>query len=84
MNFLLSKEQRFHVSETFAREDIAEWMNSDELQNITDDMIADIVEKYEREMTHSECLSLIAKIIEYIGQQEEATNSILVTLIKLA
>ncbi|GBN18678.1 hypothetical protein AVEN_129450-1 [Araneus ventricosus] len=91
---LLSLAQTLPVSETITEKDIAEWMNADEQQEITDDKIADMVENREQEssddenyvnqkkITHSESLSSIEKTIEYIEQQEEATPTILMTLTK--
>ncbi|GBN92927.1 hypothetical protein AVEN_15945-1 [Araneus ventricosus] len=89
---LLILAHTFPVSETLTEKDIDEWMNADEQQEITDDMIADVVENYEqessndencvnkKEITHSEGISSIENTIEYIEQQEEATPRILMTL----
>lgn len=91
---LLSLAKTLPVSESLTEKDIDEWMNADEQQEITDDMIADMVENREQEssdeencvkqkkITHSEGLKSIEKTIEYIEQQEEATPEILMNLTK--
>ncbi|GBM84817.1 hypothetical protein AVEN_47761-1 [Araneus ventricosus] len=91
---LLSLAQTLPVSETLTEKDIAEWMNADEQQEITDIMIADMAENRQQEssddekyvnqkkITHSEGLGSIGKTIQYIEQQEEATPIILMTLTK--
>ncbi|GBM49349.1 Jerky -like [Araneus ventricosus] len=82
------------LPETLTEKDIAECMTADEQQEITDDMIADMVENREQEssddknyanqkkIAHSEGLSSIEKTIEYIEQQEEVTPTNLMTLTK--
>lgn len=44
---LLSLAQRLHVSKTFSEDCITDGMKADELQEITDDMSANIVENCE-------------------------------------
>lgn len=63
----------------YAKEDIAEWMNTAEQEEITDDMIIDMVENpnkramnnendvHQKKMTHFECPRSIEKTIEHTG-----------------
>lgn len=50
---MLSLAQILPVSESFSEGDIAEWINPDEQQKVTGDMIVDVIENREHERSNT-------------------------------
>ncbi|XP_071043105.1 jerky protein homolog-like [Parasteatoda tepidariorum] len=80
-------------TEPLNEEDIRDWINADEQQEITDEMIVNNKEKESSDedsedenrymkISHTDRLKAIEIAIEYIEQQEEATPAILLSLEK--
>lgn len=93
---LLDLVMKLPVSEPINEEDICDWINADEQQEITDEMIVNIVNKKNEssddedsddenrnmKISHTDGLKAIENAIEYIEQQEEATPAFLLSLKK--
>ncbi|KAG8182523.1 hypothetical protein JTE90_002061 [Oedothorax gibbosus] len=91
---LLDLAMQLQLSESINEEDIRDWINADEQQEITDEMIVNKEnetsdddedsddKKPNMKISHTDGLKAIESAIEYIEQQEEATPAILLSLKK--